>query len=178
MIKKYIGLLLRIALIIAIVILLVRHFHIRDFRVIVPDVLYVAGQPSGMDYMRLHYKYHIATIVNVRAATEHLDRNWRNEELLWTKEHAVQYFEIPLDKKNYFPDTEQQKAFLAVMNNREYQPILLHGSGDDERVAMLTAVWFRKKLGYTAQDTMTRVKKIVNDRPLTQQEIDFITTLQ
>jgi hypothetical protein len=176
--KKYLGLILRILLVGFVFFLLFQHFYIKDFRILVPDILYVTGQPRGMDYMRLHYKYHIATIVNVRSATEHLEKNWRNEELLWTKEHAVRYFEIPIDKKNYFPDTEQQNTFLAIMSNKEYQPILLHGYGDDKRVAMLTAVWFRKKLGYTADDTLIRIKKIIDDRPLTQQEIDFVNTIQ
>jgi hypothetical protein len=176
--KNILGIVLRILLIAAIIIGLYQHFYIKDFRILVPDILYVSDQPRGMDYMRLHYKYHIATIVNVRSATEHMEKNWRNEELLWTKEHAVRYFEIPIDKENYFPDTERQNTFLAIMSNKEYQPILLHGASDDKRVAMLTAVWFRKKLGYTAEDTLIRIKKIIDDRPLTQQEIDFVKNLQ
>ena len=64
-----------ILLVIAGAILLVRHFHIKSFYIVQPGVLYISGQPRGMDYTRLLYKYHIATIVNVRFASEHRERN-------------------------------------------------------------------------------------------------------
>lgn len=59
-----------IALVVACVVLLVRHFHIKGFCLIEPSSLYASGQPRGMDYIRLRYKYHIATIVNIRPLSE------------------------------------------------------------------------------------------------------------
>jgi hypothetical protein len=49
--KPYKPVIIVIFIVVAVV-LLVRHFHIRDFRIIAPEVLYVSGQPRGMDYMR------------------------------------------------------------------------------------------------------------------------------
>jgi hypothetical protein len=176
--KKTIGLILRILLVGMVVVLLFRNFYIKDFRIIAADMLYVSGQPRKMDYTRLLYKYHIAAIVNVRSPQEHQEKNWHNEELVWIRENAVPYFELPIDKENYFPDIQTQNSFLMIMNNKENLPVLLHGSGDDKRVAMLTAVWLRKKLGFTAEEALTRIKKIIDDRPLTQQEIDFVKNMQ
>jgi protein tyrosine phosphatase (PTP) superfamily phosphohydrolase (DUF442 family) len=159
------------------VVLLVRHFHIRDFRIIEPDVLYVSGQPCGMDYTRLLYRYHLATIINIRPVSEHREKNWHNEELIWTREHAVTYIEMPIEKQNYFPNQQIQERFFEIMGERRNLPVLLHGGGDDKRVAMLTAAWLRKKQGFSAADTIAQVEKIIDDRPLTPEEISFINSL-
>ncbi len=156
----------------------VRHFHIPDFSVIDPDTLYISGQPRGMDYTRLLYKHHISTIVNVRSPSEHRNQNWYNEEMTWVRENAVRYVELPIDKKIYFPREQTQNTFLELMSNRNNLPVLLHGSADDERVAMLTAVWLRKTRGFSPEETARHVKKIIDDRPLTKQDIDFITSLK
>lgn len=176
--RRFVSPAIYAAIIIAIAILAVRHFHIPDFRVIAPDTLYTSSQPRGMDYMRLLYKYHISTIVNVRFASEHREQNWYNEELTWTKEHAVQYVELSTEKRDCFPDNQVQSEFLSLMSNRENLPLLLHGSGDDTRVAMLTAAWLRKGQGLSAEETIERIKKIIDDRPLSKEEIDFISNLK
>lgn len=166
------------AIVIGVIVLGIRHFHIPDFCVISPETLYASGQPRGMDYTRLLYKYHISTIVNVRSASEHREKNWHNEELSWTKENAVKYIELPIGKQDYFPDNQVQGKFLLLMSNRESLPVLLHGSGDDKRVAMLTAVWLRKGQELSVEDTIRQIKKIIDDRPLTEQEVGFITSLK
>jgi len=164
-------------LIAAAIILLVRHFHVTDFRIIKADVLYTSGQPRGMDYTRLLYKYHIATIVNVRSASEHRDRNWYNEEITWVRNNGVNYIELPVEKGSCFPDKQTQNQFLAIMADNVNLPVLLHGSGDDKRVAMLTAVWLRKTQGYGTEETVSTVKKIIDDRKLTETEAKFISGL-
>jgi len=166
------------AVIIGVIVLAVRHFHISDFCIIVPEKLYTSGQPRGMDYTRLLYNYHIATIVNVRSASEHRDKNWHNEELVWVKKNAVKYIELSMDKQDYFPDSRIQDRFLSLMSKQEYLPVLLHGSGDDKRVVMLTAAWLRKAQGFSAEETIQKIKRIIDDRPLTEQEIGFVTDLK
>jgi len=161
-------------LITAAIVLLVRHFHIKNFNVIKPDVLYTSGQPRGMDYTRLLYRYHIATIVNVRSASEHRERNWYNEEIIWVKGNGVNYIELPIRRDNYFPDKQTQDRFLAIMADKDKLPVLLHGSGGRKRVAMLTAVWLKKSQRYTTEETFKIVEKINDDRALTKTEKEFI----
>ncbi len=157
--------------------LLFHHFHINDFRVIEPAVLYTSGQPRGMDYTRLLYRYHITTIVNIRSPSEHKDHNWYAEEIVWTRNNGVSYIEMPIEKSHYFPDEQTQNNFIAIMANKDNLPLLLHGSGDDERVAMLTAAWLRRSRGYTAEQAVDIIKKIIDDRELTEAEITFINNL-
>jgi protein tyrosine/serine phosphatase len=159
------------------VILLNKHFHIDDFCVIEPSVLYTSGQPRGMDYTRLLYNYHIATIVNVRSASEHRERNWHNEEIIWTRNNGVNYIEMPLEKNNYFPNKRIQDQFSVIMADKNNLPVLVHGGGDDERVAMLTAVWLRQSQGCGPEETAKAVRKIIDDRELTKEEKNFIRLL-
>ncbi len=169
-----------ILLVTAAAILLVRHFHIKNFHIIEPDVLYTSGQPRGMDYTRLLYKYHIGTIVNVRSAAEHREKNWHNEEVTWVRNNGVKYFELPIDRSvnraNYFPDQANQEEFLKIMADKANLPVLLHGSSGRKRVSMLTAVWVVKAQGYTVADAIELVRSI-KERPVTEAERDFIAGL-
>jgi protein tyrosine/serine phosphatase len=163
-------------LITAAVIFLVRHFHIRNFNTVEPEVLYTSGQPRRMDYTRLLYKYHIATIVNLRSASEHRERNWYNEELIWVKNNGVAYKELPIDRANYFPDNSTQREFLRIMSDKTSLPVLLHDSSGRERVSMLASVWLRKVRSYSVEDTIRLVEK-VKDKPITKAEREFIEGL-
>jgi protein tyrosine/serine phosphatase len=169
-----------ILLVTAAAILLVRHFHIKNFHVIKPDVLYTSGQPRGMDYTRLLYKYHIGTIVNVRSAAEHREKNWYNEEVTWVRNNGVKYFELSIDRSinraNYFPDQATQKEFLTIMADKTNLPVLLHGSSGRKRVSMLTAVWAVKAKGFTAAKAIELVQ-IIKERPVTEAEKKFIAGL-
>jgi protein tyrosine/serine phosphatase len=174
--KSPVGLVI-VLLAVLVAILLVKHFHIDDFNIVKPGVLYTSGQPRGMDYTRLLYRYHIATIVNVRTPSEHRDRNWHNEEVVWVRNNGINYVELPFKNGNYSPDTRTQEQFLVLMGDKTNLPVLLHGSSDDERVAMLAAVWLRKDEGYNLEKTLAEVKKIIDDRKLTNDETAFITDL-
>lgn len=167
-----------IALIITGIVLLVRHFHIRAFHSIEPGVLYTSGQPRGMDYTRLRYKYHITTIVNIRPLSEKKEENWRSEEIVLCRNNGFNYIEMPIERQSYFPNSQTQDAFLSIMANKDNLPVLLHGAGDDKRVAMLAAVWLEKAQGYTPEQTIGAVKKIIDDRPLTEQEKQFIEQIK
>lgn len=157
--------------------LLVRHFHIKDFCIIEPGILYTSGQPRGMDYARLRYKYHITTIINIRPLTEHREENWRSEEVVLSRNNGLTYIEMPIEKHSYFPDSRTQDVFLSIMADKNNLPVLLHGSGDDKRVAMLVAVWLEKNTGCSVEETIRTVKKIIDDRELTNDEISFINNL-
>jgi len=169
--------LITILLVATAVILLIKHFHIEDFCIIKPGVLYTSGQPRGMDYTRLLYNYHIATIVNIRPVSEHQDENWRNEEVTWTRSNGVNYIELSIEKGRYFPDKQTQEQFLAIMADKNKLPVLLHGGSDDKRVAMLVAVWLQKNQGYTVEQIVKVVRTIIDDRELTEDETKFIRSL-
>jgi protein tyrosine/serine phosphatase len=161
---------------IAAIVFLVRHFHIKNFHVIEPDILYTSGQPRGMDYTRLLYRYHIATIINLRSQAEHRDRNWYNEEVTWVRSNGVKYIELPTEKANYFPNKETGDQFLAIMADKNNLPVLVHDGSGENRVAMLTAVWLRKVRGYNVEDTVRLAEKLKN-QPVTTAEKNFIEQL-
>ncbi len=133
-----------------------------------------------MDYTRLLYKYHIGTIVNIRCASEHREKNWYNEEITWVRNNGVAYVELPIDRSrnraDYFPDQATQKKFLEIMADRTNLPVLLHGSSGRKRVAMLTAVWLIKGKEFTVEETVKVVEKI-KGQPLTETENKFINGL-
>lgn len=156
---------------------LVRHYHIKNFHKIVPGVLYTCGQPRGMDYTRLLYKYHIGTIVNLRQSDEHREDHWYNEELTWTRTNGVNYVELPITKRpNYFPNVSTQQKFVRLMTDKSNLPVLLHGNSGKKRVAMLAAVWLVKAEKYSVPEAIEVVKKIKDGR-VTKEEKAFIEGL-
>lgn len=165
-----------ILLIIAAVILLVRHFHIKNFHTIEPGMLYTSGQPRGMDYTRLLYKYHIGTIVNVRSASEHREKNWYNEEVTWVRNNGVNYIELSIEKNNYLPDKQTQDRFLAIMADKANLPVLLHDSNGRKRVSILAAVWAVKARGDTVAEAVELVRGI-KEQPVLKAEKSFIAGL-
>jgi protein tyrosine/serine phosphatase len=156
---------------------LVKHFHIKNFHIIKHGELYTSGQPRGMDYTRLLYKYHIGTIVNVRSSAEHREKNWYNEEITWVRNNGVKYIELPIRRDNYLPDKETQDKFLTIMADKENLPILLHGSGGEKRVPMLTAVWLIKSQGLSVEEAVRIVDIINDDRKISSDEMEFIRGL-
>ncbi len=168
-----------LALVVIAIVCLVRHFHIKNFHVVAPGVLYTSGQPRGMDYTRLLYKYHIATFVNVRVTTEHREQNWYNEEVSWMRENGVKYVELSIertDRTRQFPDEDTQNRFLEIMADEQNLPVLIHGSSGRKRESILSAVWLIKARGYSvarAIEVVERIKK----KPVTDHERQFIQGL-
>lgn len=175
--KSPIGFIIILLVVVTGAVFLVRHFHIKNFQVIRQNVLYSSGQPRGMDYPRLLYKYHIATIVNVRLISEHRSHNWYNEEITWAGSNGVKYIEMPIERGHYLPDEKTQDQFLAIMADKTNLPVLLHGSADDKRVALLVAVWLRKNQEYNLEQTMKVFRTIIDDREPIPDEIKFIENL-
>ena len=158
---------------------LVKHFDIKDFQTIQDESLYVSGQPRGMDYTRLLYKYHIATIVNLRSADEHRERNWYNEEVTWTRGNGVRLIELPIEKHGTvqgIPDKATVAKFLAIMADPTNLPVLVHGNSAERRVALLTAAWLLESGGYDFKQMRDRIQKI-NSQPITDEETEYLQSL-
>jgi protein tyrosine/serine phosphatase len=179
--RQFLHLLVIIAVVVIAVTLLVRHFHIKNFFVVREDVLYTSGQPRRMDYTRLLYRYHIGTIVNVRTAAEHRERNWYNEEITWVRNNGVKYFELPVDRSvnraDYFPDEATQRQFLDIIRDKNNLPVLLHGSSGRKRVSMLAAVWLIKAEGFSTKEVIEVVERI-KASTVTKAEREFIEGLR
>jgi protein tyrosine phosphatase (PTP) superfamily phosphohydrolase (DUF442 family) len=178
--KSPLRAIITIAIIAGAAVLLVRSFQIPHLNCISPGVLYTSAQPRGMDYTRLLYKYHIATIVNLRSPAEHREQNWYSEEMTWVRSNGVKYVEMPLDKKvdspAHFPDANMQKQFLDIMADKGNLPVLIHDGKGEGRVAIFTAVWLAKGRQNTIEQVLANTVEI-KEEPLTEQETDFIRGL-
>jgi protein tyrosine/serine phosphatase len=178
--KNPLRLLITAAILITAAVILVQSFCIKNFRVVQPSLLYTSAQPKGMDYNRLLYKYHIATIINLRSPAEHREQNWYNEEITWVRSNGVKYVDMPLDKNvndpAHFPDANMQQQFLAIMANKENLPVLVHDGSGKGRVAMLAAVWLAKNRQQPLEQLLADAVETKHGQ-LTEQEINFIRGL-
>lgn len=174
--KNNLKALLTIIVIIAVIIGLVKHFRIDNFHIIKRDVLYCSGQPHGMDYTRLLYKYHIATFVNIRNADEHRSQNWYNEEITWMRENGANYIDLPIDRYGRtpsMPTAETIEKFTAIMSSPSNLPVLVHGSSGEKRIAMLVGAWMLKSGDFKLRKALKTAESIKGQK-LTAYEIDFL----
>jgi hypothetical protein len=158
---------------------LVKHFHIKNFNVIDKGILYTSGQPRGMDYTRLLYKYHIATFINLRVVSEHRGENWYSEEAEWMKSTGVKYIELPIDKSksvNEIVNGESLKKFMEIMGNKINYPVLLHDSSGQDRVAYLAGVWMLKSGYFNLEQTIKKTETLKKE-PLTEEELAFFKSV-
>ncbi len=156
---------------------LVKHFHIKNFHTVQPAVLYTSGQPRGMDYTRLLYKYNIATIINLREADEHREDHWYHEEITWTRENGVKYVELSFPKRpDYYPPVNIQSRFLELITEDENLPILIHDSAGKKRVSMLAAVYLAKVKKISTEKIFKIAKEIKES--LNEQDKLFIKNLK
>ncbi|MGD0551239.1 MAG: hypothetical protein ABSB25_01170 [Sedimentisphaerales bacterium] len=178
--KSPLRTIITIAILAGAIVLLVKSFWIPDFNCISPGILYTSGQPRGMDYTRLLYKYHVGTIINLRSPAEHREQNWYSEEITWVRSNGVKYFEFPLerniDSPDHFPDANMQQKFLDIMVDKENLPVLVHDGKGEGRVAMLAAVWLAKGQRHPIEQVLANTVDI-KDKPLTEQETNFIRGL-
>lgn len=140
-----------------------KHFRIKNFNVVEEDILYTSGQPRGMDYTRLLYKYHIATFINIRTPNEHREANWYNEEAQWMKESGVKYIEMPMNKNSTFrqvADSNDLQEFLKIMNDKTKLPVLIHDNTGRNRVPYMAAIWMAKSGKYDMQEIIKRTEHI------------------
>ncbi len=178
--KNPLRTIIAVAIIAAAIVLLVRHFSIKNFTIVSPGILYTSGQPKGMDYTRLLYKHHIATIINLRSPAEHREKNWHNEEITWVRSNGVKYIEMPLDRDPnspaQFPDANMQAQFLAIMADKLNLPVLIHDGSGERRPAMMAAVWLARAGQLPPQQVVAAAEKIKRE-PLAESERNFILTL-
>ena len=178
--KNPLKLLITAVILIAAAVILVQSFCIQNFHTVQPSLLYTSAQPRGMDYTRLLYKYHIATIINLRSPAEHRERNWHNEEITWVRSNGVRYVEMPLDRDltvpGHFPDANMQEQFLTIMADKANLPVLVHDSSGESRVAMLSAVWLAKGCRLPAQQVLETASEIKKS-PLADPEKQFINDM-
>jgi protein tyrosine/serine phosphatase len=178
--KNPLRAIITIVIIIGAFVMLVNNFMIPDFNCISPGILYTSGQPRGMDYTRLLYKYHISIIINLRSPAEHREQNWYSEETTWVRSNSVKYVEMPLERNinapEHFPDANMQQKFLAIMADKENLPVLVHDGKGEGRVALLAAVWLAKGQRRPVEQVLAKTVDI-QEQPLTEQEKNFIRGL-
>lgn len=178
--KNPLRTIITVAIIAGAILMLVKSFRIPAFNCVSPGILYTSGQPRGMDYTRLLYKYHIGTIINLRSPAEHREQNWYNEEITWTRSNSVKYLEMPLERNvndpAHFPDANTQQKFLAITANKDNLPVLVHDGKGEGRVAIFAAVWLAQNRQNTVEHVLADTAAIKKE-PLTEQETIFIRGL-
>lgn len=113
--------------------------------------LYRSGQPKDAGFAELA-RQGIKTIVNLR---DDDDRALAEEKLVTAA--GLQYFNLPLSNLKH-PDLGQVEKILAVINDPQNQPVLIHCKRGADRTGTIIACYRIMHDGWTADAALKEAK--------------------
>ncbi len=139
-------------------------YHLRNLRVVEDGVLYRCGQltPAGLD--RVCHDYGIKTIVTLRASKRNVYDTPQDawEEDFCAARNLKHVRIVPrvwgADETGEIPAEEAVQEFLAVMDKKENQPVLVHCFAGIHRTGTMCAVFRMKYNGWTVERAMEEMQ--------------------
>jgi tyrosine-protein phosphatase SIW14 len=147
---------------------------IRNLRVVEEGVLYRSGQlsPEGLD--QVIRERGIRTVISLRAAREDSDPHpdaWEEE---FCESRGLNHFRIipriwGPDKRGYTPADKNVKKFLAIMDDEDNHPALVHCFAGIHRTGALCAI-FRMEYHRWPAERAIREMQLCGFDPLDMQQ--------
>ncbi len=141
-----------------------RNLQLRNFRVVEDGVLYRSGQPTPAGLERVLHDYGIKTVVTLRASkrnpTDIPQDVWEEEACAASGVKHVRI--VPrvwgADEKGEIPAEQAVQEFLAVMENKENHPVLVHCFAGIHRTGTMCAVFRMEYHGWTVERSMEEMQ--------------------
>lgn len=132
--------------------------YMRNFRVVEEGVLYRSGQltPAGLE--RVLHDYRIKTVVTLRTSRTASAPPDTWEEGVCAAKGLNHVRIVPrvwgADEKGEIPAEQAVQAFLAVMENKENHPVLVHCFAGIHRTGTMCAIFRMEYHGWTPERAM------------------------
>lgn len=109
--------------------------HLKNFRSVIPKVLYRSGQPDTNDIKAWHSKYHIKNIINLRGDP---GVSLRSEIVNTAKDLNINIKYVRLSARHR-PTKEKLNSIIDVLNNSD-RPLLIHCMGGVDRSGLVSTI--------------------------------------
>jgi len=130
-----------------------RWIFVDNFGTVAEGVLYRCPQPKGGQW-RLLERYHIASVVNLRAADQSPDE--LNAEKRACSRAGAIFVHIPVIE--LVPTDTQVRAFLSAVRKRR-GPVLVHCEHGEDRAGMMVAAWRVKVQGWPIAKALREMER-------------------
>jgi protein tyrosine/serine phosphatase len=117
----------------------------------VDDNYYRGGQPTGQDYAALG-RAGIKTIISLTS-----DDAQPGEKAM-AESAGMKFFQIPMTT-HQVPTAVQITEFLAIVNNKEAQPVYVHCVGGRHRTGVMTAIYRMTADNWSAAQAFAEMKQ-------------------
>ena len=118
-------------------------------------VLYRDGNRGLREFKTALRKSNVRTVV-ILNDDEEMQKEPFNSELELLKDSGIEVVRIPV-KLGGYPSSDQVKEFLAVANDRNKWPILVHCAQGVRRTGMMVAAYQESVLGYDDAKAKSRI---------------------
>ncbi len=128
---------------------LIRKARIRRFHVVERGRVYRGGQPNPLALWLMARIFKVKTIVNLRE--DYIE----NQNLFGMNEKR-----ILLPPRTNVPTKEQLDEFLAIMDDADAYPVLIHCKVGANRTGIMVAAWRILRQGWSYDDALDEMKEI------------------
>lgn len=117
--------------------------------------LYRSGEPTEAGLKTAHDKYHINTIVDLRAA-----KKWTDAEKAWAKQLGITYINLPMSAE---PPTKKQVETMmkAIREARDKNKgaVLVHCAHGSDRTGCMIGIWRVTEDNYSYDEAYKEMRK-------------------
>lgn len=117
--------------------------------------LYRSGEPTEAGLKTAHDKYHINTIVDLRAA-----KKWTDAEKAWAKQLGITYINLPMSAE---PPTKKQVQTMmkAIREARDKNKgaVLVHCAHGSDRTGCMIGIWRVTEDNYSYDEAYKEMRK-------------------
>jgi len=124
---------------------------------VVPGKVYRSGVLKD-DLASAIDRFHLKTVIDLRDTSEYASGDWHATELRVTTEKGVRLVEVPLPVGTP-PTPEQVKQLLAVFDDPNTTPVLMHCDHGVTRSAGVEGMYRREYLGETGEEALAHVSR-------------------
>jgi len=136
--------------------LVVRHrLGPKHLLTVTPGVLYRSGQLTAAQLEDVVARYGIRTVVNLRSENERRRGDWYDAEVARLDALGVRHVDLPMNT-GFPPDDRVRDAWLALLADRDAQPMLVHCEYGVVRTGIMVGLYEIERLGLSGREALER----------------------
>lgn len=150
-----------------------RKAHFRNFQPVQAGVLYRSGQLSLDGLKRVVHDHGIKTVVTLRSPKDEGSPLADDPEDKYCQSQSIKFHRLPFWKSNgRAPDETNVARFVAIMDDPNNYPVLVHCFAGKHRTGLFVAVWRMEKQHWSNAEAIAELEARGYDHLREHEDVD------